>query len=904
MKKHFLILILMAVCHLAQAQTKPQPVPANAPYKNPKLTSEERAKDLLERMTTEEKFWQLFMIPGDLSGENGKENYKNGIFGFQTQARGQSADAAGQMLSYEGAKNTTAAETAKKINEMQRFFVNETRLGIPIIAFDEALHGLVRGGATAFPQSIALAASFNTDLMSRVGEAVALETKSRGIRDILSPVVNIASDVRWGRTEETYGEDPFLSARMGVSYVSPFEKMGVITTPKHFIANVADGGRDSYPIYWNERYLREIHLPPFIACFKEGGSRSVMTAYNSLDGVACSASDWLLRKILKEEVGFDGFVISDAGAVGGGIVLLKTSKNYSESTKQVIEGGLDVIFQTSYSHAQLFYPAFEKNMIDPEAINDAVYRVLKAKFDLGLFDDPYVREGWAEEVNHCQAHQDLNIEAARETFVLLKNEKNTLPLDKNKIKSIALIGKDISAGRLGGYSGPGVDVINILSGVTSYLQGSDVKINHAEGVEIRHNEFVTVPSANLSCIDEGQTKRGLTGEYFSNINFSGEPLYKQVDERMSFQWTLNPPRRMPYDCYAIRWTGKITSPVDGTYKIGVTGNDGYRIYIDGNLIVDNWRKVSFGTHTADFKWEKDRTYDIKIYFYESIGNSRFNLVWNIGVKNDWEEKIAAAVSAAKSSDIAVITAGIHEGEFQDRALLSLPGKQIELIEAVCATGKPVVVLLVGGSAILFDKWGDKVDAVMDIWYPGDKGGTAVAQVLFGDYSPSGKLPITFPIHEGQLPLVYNHKPTGRGDDYNDLTGQPLFPFGYGLSYTDFEYSDLKFDKTTMGINESTVVRCKIKNTGKRKGAEVVQMYIRDVLATVSQPIMQLKGFKKITLEPGEEKEVAFEITPEMLKIYDENMKFVVQPGDFRIMIGASSKDIRLRNNITVQGITF
>lgn len=878
-----------------------QSVPADAPYKNPAFSSDQRAADLLKRMTLEEKFWQMFMIPGDLSGKDARQQYKNGIFGFQTQAKGQTSNAAGQLLSYEGGKNSTAAETAKKINEIQRYFVEETRLGIPIIAFDEALHGLVRGGATAFPQSIGMAASFNPSLVHRVGEAVALECKSRGIRNILSPVVNIAGDVRWGRTEETYGEDPFLSSRMGVAFVSAFEKNGVITGPKHFIANVGDGGRDSYPIYWNERYLREIHLPPFIACFKEGGARSVMTAYNSLDGTACSANDWLLKKILKEEVGFKGFVISDASAVGGSNVLHFTAKDYAESTKQAVEGGLDVIFQTDYNHYPLFYEAFEKGMIDPKAVDEAVFRVLKMKFELGLFDEPYVREGWAEEVNHSKAHRELNEEMARESFVLLKNEKHILPLDKSKLKSIALIGKDADAGRLGGYSGPGTDIITILSGLKTYLKGSGVHINHSPGVDIHHDDFVTVPDNYLSCKHNGKTEKGLLGEYYANSAFSGAPAYSQVNSRLSFAWTLFSPdeKKLPYDSYSIRWTGNITSPVDGTYNIGVTGNDGYRIYIDNKLVVDNWKKVSFGTHTSAFKWEKDKTYDIKIEFYETIGNSRFNLVWDIGVEDTWKKQIGEAVKAAESSDIAVMVAGIHEGEFQDRGLLSLPGKQIEMIEAVCSAGKPTVVLLVGGSAILFDKWGEKVDGVMQLWYPGDKGGKAVAEVLFGDYSPSGKLPITFPQHEGQLPLVYNHRPTGRGDDYYNLTGQPLFPFGYGLSYSEFEYSDLQFDKKTIGLNGTAFIKCKVKNTGKYRAAEVVQLYIRDLVASVSQPIIQLKGFEKINLNPGEEKEVRFEITPEMLKIYDKDMKHVVEPGDFRIMIGASCKDIRLRDNLTV-----
>ena len=310
------------------------------PYKNQNLSIDQRVEDLLSRMTLKEKFWQMFLIPGDLS--DGEERYKDGIFGFQVAAHPQSDNAAGQMLDYAAGSN--GAETAKLINGIQQFLMKETRLGIPMIPVDEALHGLVREGATAFPQSIALAATFDTILMARIGEAVAKEVKTRGLRDILSPVINLATDVRWGRTEETYGEDPVLSALIGVSYIRQFEKMGIITTPKHFVANVGDGGRDSYPIHSSEMALEEGVLYPFKEAFLNAGSRSVMTSYNSLNGAPCTANNWLLNKKLKEEWGFKGFVISDAGATGGANVLHFTAADYAESTRNAIENGLDVLF--------------------------------------------------------------------------------------------------------------------------------------------------------------------------------------------------------------------------------------------------------------------------------------------------------------------------------------------------------------------------------------------------------------------------------------------------------------------------------------------------------------------------------------------------------------------------------
>jgi len=865
-------------------------------YKDPTIPTEERVEDLLSRMTLEEKFWQLFMIPGDMS--DGKEKYRNGIFGFQVAAKGKSGNSAEQLLDYTG--GGVAVETAELINNIQRYFVEETRLGIPIIAFDEALHGLVRPGATAFPQAIALAATWDTAMVGSVANAIAIETKNRGIRQILSPVVNIARDVRWGRVEETYGEDPYLTSRLGVAFMSQFEKKGVITTPKHFVANVGDGGRDSYPIHFNERLLEEIYFPAFKAAFQEAKAWSVMTSYNSLDGRPCTANNWLLNKKLKDEWGFQGFVISDAGATGGANVLHFTAHNYAESTEQAIEGGLDVIFQTSYDHYPLFWEAFEKRMIDEAAIDEAVRRVLRAKFKLGLFENPYIDVEEAEKWNGSGVHREIARKAAQESIVLLKNENNVLPISKS-IKSIAVIGVDAEEARLGGYSGPGNKPVSILEGIKNKLSNT-TSINYAQGCGRATKEYVTIPSKFLS-YDEGKNnKPGLKGEYFSNSELNGEPVLTRIDPQLRFGWTLfSPdPEKIDYDCYSIRWTGKLTAPVTGTFEIGAEGDDGYRIFINGKLVLDNWKKQSYQTKTVKYSFQKDKVYDLRVEYFETIGNARFNLIWNLGVEDNTNTKIQEAVEAAKKSDIALVVAGIKEGEFQDRAYLSLPGKQEELIQKIAETGKPVIVLLVGGSAITMQKWIDKVPAILDVWYPGDAGGNAIADVLFGDYNPAGRLPITFPIHESQLPLYYNHKPTGRGDNYNNLTGKPLFPFGYGLSYTNFEYSNLVFEKQQINSDESTTIHFTVTNTGNFDGDEVVQLYIRDLFASVARPVLELKGFDRIHLEKGESKEVRFEITPELLSMLNEQMERVVEPGEFRIMIGASSNDIRLRGNLNVK----
>ena len=861
-------------------------------YKNPDASIDERVEDLLSRMTMEEKFWQLFMIPGDLS--DGREKYKHGIFGFQVATVGSTDNEAEQLLSYSSGGN--AMETALRINEIQKYFVENTRLGIPIIPFDEALHGLIRKDAVVFPQAIGLAATWNVDLMDSVALAIAEEMKSRGIRQNLSPVINIARDVRWGRVEETYGEDPFLTTQLAVAYISAFEKLGIITTPKHFIANVGDGGRDSYPIHFNERLLDEVYFPAFKAAVQKAGARSIMTAYNSVDGRQATANSWLLQEKLKNEWGFEGFVISDAGATGGANVLHFTAKDYAESTQQAIDNGLDVIFQTSYNHYPLFYEAFEKGMVNENAVDDAVRRVLKAKFQLGLFEDPYVNIEDLKSKNSIEKDRNLAKKAATESIVLLKNESNTLPLNKN-IKSIAVLGFDAVEARLGGYSGPG-NPISILKGIKNKSKDK-IKVEYSPGCGRENIDFVTIPD---SVLFHDEFKEGLKAEYFNNITLEGEPVLSRIDTKIDFRWTLfSPdPKKVNYDFYSARWTGKLISPETGNYKIGLEGDDGYRLFINDKLIIDNWKKQTFRRVVENYLFEKGKTYDIKVEFYETVGNVWLKLVWNVGVENEWQNNIDKAVKVAQKSDISIICVGIEEGEFRDRAFLSLPGHQEELINSVAATGKPVVVVLVGGSAITMSNWINNADAIIDVWYPGDEGGVAVADVLFGNYNPAGRLPITFPVHESQLPLYYNHKPTGRGDDYVNLRGKPLFPFGFGLSYTDFKYSDIILDKRSISVNDTTVVSFNITNTGNYDGDEVVQLYIKDLYASVARPVIELKGFKRVHLKKGETKNVSFKITPDLLTLLDEDLNPVIEPGDFRIMIGASSNDIRLREILSVE----
>ncbi len=887
--------LLVALCVAASSTSASQQVPAPKravpKYKNTTLSLDVRVADLLSRMTLEEKFWQLWMVPGDL--DSNTKIYEHGVYGLQVRERGTPTP--------ERDPGAAARRMAEKLNSIQRFFVEKTRLGIPIIPFEEAVHGLYGNGGTMFPAAIGLAATWSTTTVSSVASAISLEARTRGVHQVLSPVINIANDVRWGRVEETYGEDPWLTSELTRAFVKPFERNGVVTTPKHFIANVGEGGRDSYPIDVDERLLNEIFFPPFKAAIEQG-ARSVMASYNSVNGTPASANEWLLTTVLREDWKFDGVVIGDQAATGGAQVLHFTSPNNLVSTKQAIEAGLDVIFQSSVQQYTQFWPAFERGMIDPRAIDRAVSRVLKLKMQLGLFEQPYVDVELAASTGGSNQNRAIALQSARESITLLKNDANVLPL-KRSVRTMAVIGVDADEARLGGYSGDGNDKISILQGIRRKL-GDGARVEYAAGPGRFAIEHVPVPAANLVTVADGKRTPGLAAEYFDNNTLTGLPRVKRQDARVDFGWTLtSPAREIPFDWYSVRWTGKLIAPASETIRLGVEGNDGYRLYLDGALLIDNWQKKSYSSVLKDVRLESGREYDLRLEYFESSGNARVKLVWNHGVANDWRAKIDSAVQVARGSETVVIVAGIEEGEFRDRSSLKLPGHQEDLIQAVAAVGKPVVVAIVGGSAVTMRNWIDRIGAVVDVWYPGEAGGDAVADVLFGDYNPAGRLPITFPMSEGQLPLSYNHKPTGRGDDYLDGTGQAEFPFGFGLSYTTFEYSGLSVTPDSIAPDGTIHVRCTVRNTGSIAGDEVVQLYLREQVTSVATPRIALKSFRRIHLAPGESQEVHFILGHDVrdeLSLLNAQLRRVVEPGIFRVMIGGSSKDIRLRGTFQVK----
>ncbi|MFP5353983.1 MAG: glycoside hydrolase family 3 N-terminal domain-containing protein [Gemmatimonadota bacterium] len=842
-------------------------------YRDPSRSPAERAADLLGRMTVEEKFWQLFAIPDDTTLDLSR--LRHGVYGLQVRP----------------GPGGGAREVAARINVVQRFLVTQTRLGIPMIPFEEGLHGLQQGGATVFPQAIALAATWDTALAGDVAAATAREARARGIRQVLSPVLNLATDVRWGRVEETFGEDPYLASRLGVAFVRAFETAGVVTTPKHFVANVGDGGRDSYPVEPSHRWLEELHFPPFRAAIAEAGARSVMASYNSVDGSPATASRWLLTEQLRNGWRFDGVVISDAGAVGGANVLHMTASDYPDAARRALEAGLDVILQTSADHAALFLPAFTGGAIARPVIDSAVARVLRLKFQLGLFDDPYVAFDSAGEHAMFAQHRRLAREAAAASLTMLHNDRNVLPIAP-EARTVAVIGADAVEARLGGYSGPGLHPTSIRDAIAARL-GATGRVRFARGPGRGRPALVPVPPDALG--------DGLAGEYFANIALDGPPVVTRTDRAIDFRWPFGgPDAALAFGWYSARWRGTLRAPATETLRLGVEGNDGFRLYVDGTLLVDRWAKRGYSSATATLPVTKGRTYALQLEYFENTGAGRVRLVWDHATSTDWRGEIARAAGEARASDVAVVVVGIEEGEFRDRASLRLPGHQEALVQAVAATGRPVVVVVVGGSAFTNERWGDQVGAIVQAWYPGEAGGEAVADVLFGDAEPSGRLPFTIPVSEGQLPLTYFHKPTGRGDDYVDLTGKPRYPFGHGLGYSRVAYRDLTAEPREVGAGDSVLVTLRLRNEGIRRATEVVQLYLRHEVAAVARPVLALAGVARVPLAVGEEREVRLWLAPDAFTFLDQQLQRRREPGRFVLMAGASSADIRLRTAVTLR----
>ena len=721
-------------------------------------------EDLLEKMRLEEKVAQLGSVPiwdlmedGKLSLEKVRKLLANGI---------------GQITRIAGGADIEPREAAEIANTIQKFLLESTRLGIPAIVHEECLSGFMAKGGTTFPQAIGLASTWEPKLIQQMTSVIRKQMRAVGAHQGLSPVLDVARDPRWGRVEETFGEDPYLVACMGVAYVKGLQgdnlKNGIIATLKHFAGHgFSEGGRNCAPVHLGERELREVFLFPFERAVKEAGAQSVMNAYHDIDGVPCAASRKLLTKILRQEWGFKGIVVSDYNAIKNLCEVHRTAANKKEAASQALEAGIDLELPKLDCYGEPLLEAIKEGLISEAVLDNAVKRILRAKMILGLFENLYVDPEKASSVFDMAEHRHLALEIARKSIILLKNEDGLLPLKKN-LNSIAVIGPNAAttANLLGDYAytvhlsceKDAVPIVSILEGIKSKVSRR-TKIHYAKGCDIS------------------------------------------------------------------------------------------------------------GASTKDF---------------------------------------AEAIEAAKNSEVAILILGGKSGliwalssntsgEGCDRADIELPGVQKELVKAVYNTGTPLVVVLINGRPLSIEWIAQHIPAVVEAWLPGEEGGNAVADVLFGDYVPAGRLPVSLPRKVGQVPINYSRKPSSF-KDYLFTKGDSLFPFGYGLSYTRFEYSDIKIAPKKVRLGGEITISLKIKNIGDSKGEEVAQLYIGDVVASVTRPAKELKGFERVVLENGEEKRVIFKLSLDQLAFYNREMKLVVEPGTFKVMIGSSSEDIKLQDS--------
>jgi beta-glucosidase len=760
------------------------PKPADQPlYRDARAPVEQRIDDLLSRMTLEEKIAQITAVwnrkaelltaTGEFDPEKARRLYPEGIGQF---VRPNDLHGAG-MPSPDQQPFRDARQTVALVNAIQRFQVTQTRLGIPALFHEEGLHGYAARGATHFPQAIALASSWDPALLTRVFTVVSREIRARGVQLALAPVVDVARDARWGRIEETYGEDPYLVGELGVAAVKGFQGDGVplesglprghvYATLKHMTGHgQPESGTNVGPAEISERVLRETFFPPFEAAIRRAGAAAVMPSYNEIDGVPSHANRWLLQDILRGEFGFKGAVASDYEGIEQLVELHHVEPDLQSAAVRALNAGVDFDLPDGEAYRKL-PEALAAGRVTQAQIDDAVRRMLRMKFQAGLFENPYADAAYAEQITNNAEARALAEEAARRTTVLLKND-GTLPLHAEALKTLAVIGPNAAVGMLGGYSNVPPHRISVLDGIRAKL-GNRVRVVTAEGVRITES-----------------------GDWYAD------------------------------------------------------------------------------TVTLADRAENQR-------------------------------RIAQAVQVAGAADAVVLVVGTNAATSReawaanhlgDRADIGLISQQNDLAQAMFALGKPVVVLLINGPPLSIPEIAEKANAILEGWYPGQEGGTALADVLFGDVNPGGKLPVTVARSIAQLPMFYNQKPSAhRG--YAFGSKDPLYPFGFGLSYTTFEIGTPQLSAAQIRANDSVTVSVDVRNTGKVAGDEVVQLYIHDVVSSVTRPVKELKGFRRVTLAPGASTTVSFTLDSRAFALWDKNMKHVVEPGAFEVMAGPDSVNLK------------
>jgi beta-glucosidase len=768
------------------------------------------------------------------------------------------------------------------------------RLGIPAIRMTDGPVGVRQGAATAFPASVNMAASWDTELIYRYGVALGEETLAKGKHCILGPCVGIHRFPLNGRNFESFGEDPFLSSRMAVAYIKGVQSNPVIATVKHFACNDQEWERNNTDSIVDERTLREIHLPAFEYAVKEGQVLAVMSAYNIVNGQHCSENKQLLMDILKKDWNFKGIVISDWVSV--------------YSAVEAANNGLDIEMPQPTWFKDKLMAAIKDGRVLEEVINDKVRRHLYVRFKAGIFDNPSPMEN--QSVIESDAHKKLALEMAQKSIVLLKN-KAMLPLSRDKVKTIALIGPNAKETR---WSGGGSSFVWPWRRVSPYdglknLLGNDVKIEFAQGVNIDPVKTVTLPKEYLTTPDG--KNQGLLGEYFNNMKFEGQPELSRIDANIDFNFKGGrPDPKINADQFSIRWTGKFTPPVTQNYVLAISSDDGSRLYVDDKLIADNWGNHGEQLVSGEITLQAGKAVGLKIEFYEDAGDAMVRLGWKDPKDTSKEPTIEEAVQVAKNADTVILCVGNsmnHESEGSDVKDFKMIGLQDELVTAVTKANPNTVVVVYSGVPVFMKNWLNGTKAVIAALYPGQEGGDALAQILFGQVNPSGKLPFSYIQDRSQSPAFKGYKDPSLKVNYTEgiFVGyryydknrvEPLFPFGHGLSYTSFEYSNLKVNKTGP---LAYAVSVDVKNTGSVAGQETVQLYVGQKRCSVERPVKELKGFSKVELNPGQTRTVVIQLDSRAFEFFHpQKNQWTFEPGEFEISAAASSRDIRLKETVT------
>lgn len=765
------------------------------------------------------------------------------------------------------------------------------RLGIPPINMTDGPVGVRWEASTAYPVSSAMAATWDVEMIHRIGVAIARDTKAHGRDMILGPCVNINREPQGGRNFESFSEDPYLAARMAVAYVNGVQGEHVITSTKHYACNNQEYERESIDVRVDERTLHEIYLPAFKAAVEEADTWTVMASYNKINGWWATENQYLQNDVLKGVFGFQGFIVSDWGA--------------THSTVNAANHGLDLEMPKGEFFNEKLTAAVKADSVKESVIDDKVRRLLRVMVKAGLF------EKHAPVKADDAAQRQTALDAARAAMVLLKNDGNVLPLDAATIRTLAVLGPNADKARSGGGGSsqvsPAVSV-SPLEALTKKLGAS--RIRYAKGT-LMEGDVTVIASADLTPAHGKPGEHGLTGEYFNNKEFAGTPALTRTDAQVNFVWNDSPGTGIGKDNFSVRWTGTLKPPVSGRYTLQTASDDGVRLFINGEKLIDDWHDHGMLTNTHQIDLDSTKLYDVRIEFYENGGSAGIQFGWMLPGLNLLDH----AVAAAKDADAAVVFVGTSpaiETEGADRRSIALPDGQAELIEAVVKANKKTIVVLQNGAAITMEGWNASVPAILEAWFAGQECGTAITDILFGDVNPSGKLPASFPKAWNDCP-AYGNYPGANGSvnyaeglyvgyRYFDAKNiAPLYPFGFGLSYTTFTYGASSVTPSAGPASSTFTVKTEIANSGARAGSEVVQIYIRPVHPSVDRPVKELKRFVKVALKAGEKKTVSMTLDASAFAFYDiATHAWKTEPGTYDILIGSSSREIRATQTVTLQ----